>query len=61
MMTFDEGLIKTCRFPRFSALQIDFRQSLSTLTRTMVPTNRKNNYVYYILIVICFEVKFSWP
>ena len=32
-MTFDEGLIKTWRFPRFSALQIDFRQSLSTFTR----------------------------
>jgi hypothetical protein len=37
MMTFEEGLISTCLLPLFSALNMLFRASLSTLIRTMVP------------------------
>ena len=37
-MTFDDGLIKTCLFPRFSALQMLFKQSFKTLTRTITAT-----------------------
>lgn len=36
MITFDEGLIRTWRFPRFSALTMLFKQSLRTDTRTMM-------------------------
>lgn len=37
MMTLEEGLINTCLLPRFSALNMLLRASLSTLMRTMVP------------------------
>lgn len=36
MMTLDDGLIMTWRFPLFSALYMLFRASFSTLTLTMV-------------------------
>ena len=35
-MTFDDGRISTWRLPRFSALLIVFRQSASTLMRTIL-------------------------
>eukprot|EP00444_Apocalathium_aciculiferum_P046788 CAMPEP_0183498676 /NCGR_PEP_ID=MMETSP0371-20130417/1017_1 /TAXON_ID=268820 /ORGANISM="Peridinium aciculiferum, Strain PAER-2" /LENGTH=49 /DNA_ID=CAMNT_0025692257 /DNA_START=22 /DNA_END=171 /DNA_ORIENTATION=+ len=35
MTTFEFGLTWTWRLPRFSALQMPFRQSRSTLMRTM--------------------------
>ena len=37
MMTFDAGRTSTWRLPRFSALKMLRRQSLSTETRTIVP------------------------
>ena len=36
MMTFEFGLIRTWRFPRFSAFTMLFRQSRSTLIRTIL-------------------------
>jgi len=36
MITLDDGLIMTCLFPLFSALYMDLRASLSTLTLTML-------------------------
>jgi len=36
MITFEDGLIITWRFPRFSALYMLFRASFKTLTRTIV-------------------------
>ena len=38
MMTLEFGLIKTCRFPRFSAFTMLFKQSRSTLIRTIFAT-----------------------
>ena len=35
IMTFDDGLKRTCLFPRFSALLIDFNASLNTFIRTI--------------------------
>jgi hypothetical protein len=35
MITFEEGRIMTCLFPRFSALYILFNASLRTLTLTI--------------------------
>ena len=42
MITFDAGRIKTCRFPRFSALQMDTRASASTLI-LIVSARREQN------------------
>lgn len=36
MMTLEDGRIKTCRFPAFSALLMLFRQSLRTDVRTIL-------------------------
>ena len=38
-MTFEDGRINTCLFPRFSALEIDFKQSASTDMRTILQMN----------------------
>jgi hypothetical protein len=35
-MTLDEGLIRTCLLPRFSALLMAFKQSLRTEVRTIL-------------------------
>lgn len=37
-MTLEHGLMRTCRFPRFSALLMHFRASARTFMRTMMPT-----------------------
>jgi hypothetical protein len=37
MTTFEEGLISTWRFPRFSALNMFFNASFNTLILTIVP------------------------
>jgi hypothetical protein len=45
MITFEEGLIMTCRFPRFSALYMLFRASFRTLTLTILSkTDCHKNY-----------------
>ena len=44
-MTFDEGRRRTCRFPRLSALQIEFRASLKTLIRTILNPETQNTDV----------------
>lgn len=36
IMTFDEGRIRTCLFPRLSALRMEFNASPNTLIRTML-------------------------
>ena len=41
MITFEAGRTRTWRLPRFSALKMLRRQSLSTETRTMTPARRK--------------------
>lgn len=41
MITLDDGLIMTLRFPLFSALYILLRASFNTLTLTMVTTKKK--------------------
>lgn len=41
MITLDDGLIMTWRFPRFSALYMLLRASFRTLTRTIVTEKRK--------------------
>jgi hypothetical protein len=41
MMTFDDGLIMTWRLPRFSALYMLLRASLSTLALTISATNMR--------------------
>lgn len=42
MMTLEEGLIITWRFPLFSALYILLRASFKTLTLTMISEIHKN-------------------
>ena len=41
-MTFEDGRIRTCRFPRLSALHMAFRASLNTLIRTMLNPEKKS-------------------
>ena len=45
MMTFEDGLIMTWRFPRFSALYMLLRASFKTLTRTIAAATYFNNHV----------------
>ena len=45
MITFEEGLIMTWRFPRFSALYMLLRASFKTLTRTIAAATYFNNRV----------------
>lgn len=40
-ITLEQGLMRTWRFPRFSALLMLFRASARTFMRTMMPTNTK--------------------
>ena len=53
-ITFEHGRIRTCRFPRFSALQIDRRASASTFIRTMfTPCQPTHTYITTYYIAIC--------
>ena len=45
MITFEDGLIMTWRFPRFSALYMLLRASFKTLTRTIAVATYINNRV----------------
>ena len=45
MMTFEDGLIMTWRFPRFSALYMLLRASFKTLTRTIAAATYFNSHV----------------
>jgi hypothetical protein len=41
----EEGRIRTCRRPRFSALEIVFKQSAKTDMRTMMIKLKKSDYI----------------
>lgn len=45
------GRIRTCLFPRFSALYMDFRASPSTLTRTILVDLRAEQLIQEIAAI----------